>query len=201
MVGALAAAREITEHKQMDEQLRQAHKMEAIGTLAGGIAHDFNNILAIIIGNAELAIDEVPEEMGARHNLGQIFKAGMRGRNLVRQILTFSRKTEHERKPLPLTPLVKETFDLLRASLPTTIGITLNLKTSDDVVLADATQIQQVLMNLCKNASDAMRDAGGHLEVTMADTTFTEQMPLPESDMRARRVRHAHGERHRSRHG
>ncbi|MGD0233055.1 MAG: PAS domain S-box protein [Syntrophorhabdales bacterium] len=183
VVGVFAAARDITEHKQMDEQLRQAHKMEAIGTLAGGIAHDFNNILAIIIGNAELAIDEVSEDMGAHHNLEQIFKAGMRGRNLVRQILTFSRKTEHERKPLPLAPLVKETFDLLRASLPTTIGITLNLKTSDDMVLADATQVQQVLMNLCKNAADAMRAAGGSLEVSLSETTFTDDTPLPESDM------------------
>ena len=183
VVGVFAAARDITEHKQMNEQLRQAHKMEAIGTLAGGIAHDFNNILAIIIGNAELAIDEVPEEMGARHNLEQIFKAGMRGRNLVRQILTFSRKTEHERKPLRLEPLVKETFDLLRASLPTTIGITLRLKASNDLVLADATQIQQVLMNLGKNAADAMRVAGGQLEVSLANATFTEETSLPESEM------------------
>ena len=153
---------EMAERAKVEQQLRQAHKMEAIGTLAGGIAHDFNNILAIIIGNAELAIDDVPEEIGVRHNLDQIFKAGIRGRNLVRQILTFSRKTDHEQKPLALSPLVKETFDLLRASLPSTIGLTLDLKTPNDAIFADATQIQQVLMNLSKNAADAMRAAGGH---------------------------------------
>ncbi len=176
--------REMHERAQIEEQLRQAQKMEAVGTLAGGIAHDFNNMLAAIIGNAELAMDDVPEEMTARHNLEQIFKAGMRARGLVRQILTFSRKTEHEHKPLPLTPLVNETFNLLRASLPTTIEMRLNMETSSDVVLADPIQIQQILMNLCTNAGDAMRHTGGCVDITLSDTVFTESGPLPEAGMR-----------------
>ncbi|HVN23175.1 MAG TPA: chemotaxis protein CheB [Syntrophorhabdales bacterium] len=175
---------EIAVRATVEDQLRQAHKMEAIGTLAGGIAHDFNNILAIIIGNAELAIDDIPETVGAHRNLQQIFKAGIRGRNLVRQILTFSRKTEHERKPLALLLLIKETFELLRASLPTTIRITLDQKASDDVVLADATQLQQVLMNLCKNAADAMEGGEGRLDVSLTETTFTDQTLMPESEMK-----------------
>ena len=174
---------EMADRAKVEEQLRQSHKMEAVGTLAGGIAHDFNNMLAAIIGNAELAMDDVPEETAARHNLDQIFKAGMRARGLVRQILTFSRKTEHERKPLPLTPLVKETFKLLRSSLPTTIEMRLNVETSSDVVLADPVQIQQVLMNLGTNAADAMRQTGGRFEVSLADTVFGEGDPVPEEGM------------------
>jgi PAS domain S-box-containing protein len=172
---------EMAERTRVEEQLRQSQKMEAVGTLAGGIAHDFNNMLAAIIGNAELAMDDVPEEMTARHNLDQIFKAGMRARGLVRQILTFSRKAEHERKPIALAPLVNETFKLLRASLPTTIEMRLNIDTVSDVVLADPVQIQQVLMNLCTNAGDAMRDTGGRLEVSLADTVLGG--PLPEEGM------------------
>ncbi len=174
---------DITEQMRLDEQLRQSQKMEAIGTLAGGIAHDFNNMLAAIIGNAELAMDDVPEEMTARHNLDQIFKAGMRARGLVRQILTFSRKTEQEHKPLSLRPLINETFKLLRSSLPTIIEMRLNIDTLSDVVLADPVQIQQILMNLCTNAGDAMRHAGGRLEVSLTDTVFSEGDTLPEADI------------------
>ena len=192
---------EMAERARVEEQLRQSHKMEAVGTLAGGIAHDFNNMLAAIIGNAELAMDDVPEEMTARHNLDQIFKAGMRARGLVRQILTFSRKTEHEHKPLPLTPLVNETFKLLRSSLPTIIEMRLNIETVSDVVLADPVQMQQVLMNLCTNAGDAMRAAGGRLELSLSPIRFSGGRPSTGDRYAAGHLRYPHGERHGTGHG
>lgn len=172
----------LKERHKAEEQLRQSQKMEAIGTLAGGIAHDFNNVLAAIIGNAELAIERVPEGK-AHHNLERIFKAGIRGRDLVRQILTFSRKVGWERRPLSLAPLVRDAFSLLRASLPATIEMILDIKTESDALEADPTQIQQVLMNLCSNAADAMRE-GGALTIGLTDVTFQGDEPLPHEDMR-----------------
>ena len=166
---------DITERKQADEQktslekqLQQAQKMEAIGTLAGGIAHDFNNILAAIIGYTELAIHCVPKESSVRKNLREVMVAGIRAKDLVKQILTFSRQTEHELKPIQVKPIVKETLKLLRASLPTTICFKENIH-SDSVVMADPTHIHQILMNLCTNAGHAMQEKGGTLEVSLKD--------------------------------
>ena len=177
-----ALVEETEKRSKAEEQLRQALKMEALGTLAGGIAHDFNNILAGIIGFAELALDDIPPENRAYRNLGLILKNGMRGRDLVKQILAFSRKTEYERKPFPLSPLVSETVSLLRAILPTTIGITVNINATDDTVTANPTEIQQVVMNLCMNAGHAMRESGGRLDITLSDISI-ESAPGTEGEL------------------
>jgi PAS domain S-box-containing protein len=159
-------ARDITKQKFLERSLRQSQKMEAIGTLAGGIAHDFNNILFSIIGYSELSFDELEENSPVRKNLREILEASKRATDLVRQILTFSRQTEHELSLVQIDLIVKETLLLLRASLPTTIKIQKNIKT-DAMALSDPTQIHQILMNLCVNASHAMREKGGILSVDL----------------------------------
>ncbi|HUJ68920.1 MAG TPA: PAS domain S-box protein [Syntrophorhabdales bacterium] len=173
-----AFARDITEKKRLEEQLRQSQKMEAVGTLAGGIAHDFNNMLAIILGNAELALDEVIDD-GPRRNIKQIVKASKRARDLTRQILTFGRRSERARKALRLRPLLDETYHLLRGTLPTTIGMELDIRTESDTILADPSQIQQVVVNLATNAAFAMREKGGVLHVSLDDVTLTQQGQIP----------------------
>ncbi|NIA05981.1 MAG: PAS domain S-box protein, partial [Proteobacteria bacterium] len=164
-------ARDITELKRtarekenLEGQLRQALKMEAIGTLAGGIAHDFNNILAAIVGYADLAKDELPAESRAGKRIDEVLKASVRARDLVQQILAFSRKSEQERAPLQLHLLVTETLKLLRASIPS-IEIRRNIDPHSGNILAEPTQIHQVLMNLCTNAAQAMDEKGGVLFV------------------------------------
>ena len=155
-------AQDITESKRLTSQLNQAQKMEAIGTLAGGIAHDFNNMLMPIIGYSELSLNSVPQGSRLHHNIEQILLSGNRARELVKQILTFSRKTEQERRPVQVSLLVKETLKLLRSSLPSTIEIRQDIDTGamDGTTMADPTQIHQVLMNLCTNAAHAMRRKG-----------------------------------------
>ena len=169
IVSYVAVKRDVTDEVKWEMQLRQAQKMEAIGTLAGGIAHDFNNILTAIYGYAEMARYKTQEDSSVRRDLEQVLTACNRARDLVRQILTFSRRGEQERKPVELRPIIKEALKLLRASLPSTIEISqdIALRSGEDRVLADPTQIHQVLMNLCSNGADAMRDSGGVLEVTL----------------------------------
>jgi PAS domain S-box-containing protein len=170
----IAEGRNITERKQaerdrlkLESQLRQAQKMEAIGTLAGGIAHDFNNLLTAIFGNAEVAAMEVPQNHPAQENLRELLQAAFRARDLVNQILIFSRRQEQERRPLQLGPIVAEAMKLIRASLPRTIEIETDIPSASGPVLADPIQIHQVVMNLCTNAGHAMREAGGKLAVSL----------------------------------
>jgi PAS domain S-box-containing protein len=180
-------ARDITERKQAEEtkaklerQLRQSQKMEAIGTLAGGIAHDFNNILAAIMGYSELALMDLEGNVAAGR-LQEVLKASRRAKELVRQILTFSRQEEHERKPLKLQPIIEEALKLLRASLPSSIEIRQHTDPAIPSILGDATQIHQVMMNLGTNAWHAMNEQGGVLEIILTtvavDADFADAHP------------------------
>ncbi len=188
--GVIAIVQDITasrraeeETSRLQEQLRQTQKMESIGTLAGGIAHDFNNMLAIIIGNAELALEDIEDDAGPKRNIEQIIEASKRARDLVRQILTFSKKTERDKRPLSLTPLIKETYTLLQKRLPSTIRLFLDIHTESDAILADPTQIEQLLMNLATNAADAMGRNGGVLRISLANVTVRANGPKPDAAM------------------
>lgn len=152
---------------QRETQLQQAHKMEAIGTLAGGIAHDFNNILAVVIGYTELLSLELTPETAPASYGQEILTACRRAKALVQQILTFSRQRDPERQPVPLYRVVNETLKLLRASLPATIAFECYIDSQSGAVMADPTQMHQVVMNLCTNAEHAMRPHGGLLEVRL----------------------------------
>ena len=176
-------ARWEADKEQLEQQLRRTQKMEAIGTLAGGIAHDFNNILGIISGYTELAGMDVPKESRARRFLQEIFIAEQRAKDLVQQILTFSRQGGDDPKPLQIGLAVKEVMKMLRATLPSTITIKYDVPRKLPAVIADPTQIHQVVMNLCTNAAHAMRENGGVLEVTLEEVMVDENQAALLSDV------------------
>lgn len=160
-------AKDLTEQKKLEENLFQAQKMESIGTLAGGIAHDFNNILTAILGYAELAKLKLPPENKARSDIAHIQRSGERAADLVRQILTFSRKSDHFLEPLQMHRIVHESIDMLRASLPSTIKIKDHVDDKSGLVMADPTNIQQIVINLCTNAVHAMENEKGTLHISL----------------------------------
>ncbi|MDR3629510.1 MAG: PAS domain S-box protein [Desulfocapsaceae bacterium] len=155
------------EKKKLTDQLHQAQKMEAIGTLAGGIAHDFNNILGAILGYAEMIQDDCAPDSRTAQDIREVIRAGMRARDLVKQILAFSRQVETDRVPLQPETVIREAVRLLRSSLPTTITIQLDLDPNAGIILADPTHIHQILINLCTNAFHAMEGAGGILSISL----------------------------------
>ena len=169
------------ENRQLEEQLRQVQRLETVGTLAGGIAHDFNNILSPIIGYAELLRDQIPPDSLASSDLKHIENAAWRAKDLVEQLLTFSCRSEEERRPVKISLIIKEGLKLLRATLPASVLIRQEIASDTGNVLADPVQIHQVLVNLCTNASHAMKEEGGRLTITLGngDCAFD-----PESGLR-----------------
>ncbi|OPY67580.1 MAG: Blue-light-activated protein [Syntrophorhabdaceae bacterium PtaU1.Bin034] len=171
------------DRESLEAQLRRAQKLESIGILAGGIAHDFNNILAAIIGFSDMAREKVPPGDRIKRHLDRIYEAGLRGRDLVKRVLTFARQAEQEKKPLLMSSTIKETIKLLRATVPSTIDIHFDIKTESGLVLADPVQIQQLVMNLCTNAIYAMREKGGKLTIHLSDFSFDDISQPPVARM------------------
>jgi PAS domain S-box-containing protein len=160
------------ERKKLEKQLYQAQKMEVIGTLAGGIAHDFNNILGVMIGFSELALEDIKKGDPARYSIEQVAQAGFRAKDLVEQILLFSRQSKHEMKPVKVIPLAKEVIKMLNSTISKDINIKQKFSIQSDLVLADPTQLHQIFMNLCTNATHAMNEKGGILSVTLDQIDF-----------------------------
>ena len=179
IISYVAVKRDVSEQLKLETRLRQAHKMESIGTLAGGIAHDFNNILSGILGYSELAALNIEDPEKAKKNISQIVKGAQRAAELVQQILTFSRQTEYQKQPLKFYIIVKEVLKLLRPSIPATIDIKDDI-VSRAVVLADSSQMHQVILNLCTNAYQSMGKKGGILTVRLSEIEISEPDSLPD---------------------
>ncbi|MGD9577620.1 MAG: PAS domain S-box protein [Syntrophorhabdus sp.] len=180
---SLAYLRDITDYKNLEDQLRHSQKMEAIGVLAGGVAHDFNNILAAIIGFAEMVEEDIPLGKPKVEHVQRVINAASRGRELVQKILAFSRKTERARHLVSLSAITKETAQLLRASIPTTIEIMLDMAETSDTILATPVEVQQVLMNLSTNAALSMQEKGGILKLIVTDINIVCDSPFLEANM------------------
>ena len=189
VVGAMGVIQDITERKRaekekdrLEAQLTQAQKMESIGTLAGGIAHDFNNILSAIIGYSELAIEDVSEPQKAKREIKEVLKAADRAKELAKHILTFSRKTDVEYSPIALRTVVKDSIKMLRSVIPTTIDIQQDL-TDSGLIMSNPTQINQILLNLCTNASHAMDKTGGVLKISLKRVNINKETEAHELNL------------------
>lgn len=162
--------------RELEVQLHQVQRLEALGTLAGGIAHDFNNVLAAILGYSELTLAELPPGSASRHKIEQIVAAGLRAKELVQQILAFGQRRGRVHDAIHVAPIIREVIALVQATLPSTIQVTEDLSTTNDGVRADPTELHQVLVNLCTNAGHAMREGGGQLEIKLDRVTADESL-------------------------
>ena len=181
----LAFVVDTTAQKQFKDHLARSQKMEALGTLAGGIAHDFNNILSAIMGYTELVGLDLDRNSDSWKNLEQVMKASNRAKDLIRHILSFSRQTKKEREPIQIAPIIKETAKLLKASLPSFIEIRTQVDKNLGYVLADPTQIHQIMLNLCTNAAFAMRETGGTLSIALKQTSIDDLGQLVRTELPA----------------
>ena len=174
-IGRDVTERILSERKvnKLQEQLTQAQKMEAIGTLAGGIAHDFNNILFPMFGYLEMMLEDIPKDNPLRSHLVEVFNGAKRARDLIKQILTFSRQSDHERKPLEAQRVIKEALKLIKSTLPSTIEISHDIQEDCGLVLSDPTLIHQIVMNMCTNAYHAMEKTGGKLTIILNEVELS----------------------------
>ncbi|MDQ1257253.1 MAG: hypothetical protein QG656_1856, partial [Candidatus Hydrogenedentes bacterium] len=179
IVNYVAVKRDVTIERALARQLRQSQKMQALGTLAGGIAHDLNNILAVIFAFAEMAKDDLPPGTFAHKNFKKVLNAGMRAKDLVRQILTFSRQASTKPQPIVMAKAVKDTLKLVKVSIPANVAVVKNIDQGAGVVFADETQIHQVVMNLCTNAYQAMQPGGGTMTVSLVPVHVGPESGLP----------------------
>ena len=177
--GIVLVGKNITEQKNLETQLVHAQKMEAIGAFAGGISHNFNNILTAILGYAQLGMRQTDPESIAYKALEGINAAGLRARNVVRQILSFSRKKPEEKQLIQTQPVINEVLELLRATIPSTIAIRQDIDPGCGMIMANPLQLHQILMNLCANASYAMEKTGGDLTISLKEVTLTDQQDPP----------------------
>jgi len=174
-ISILGVTRDVSERRRLQNELQQAQKMESIGTLAGGIAHDFNNILFPIVGHTEMLLADLPEDSPLRSSLSEVFNGALRAKDLVKQILTFSRQDIHEIKLMKIQPVLEEALKLIRSTIPTSIEIKQDISEDCGIIKADPTQIHQIVMNLATNAYHAMEDTGGELKVNLKEIKLGEQ--------------------------
>ena len=177
LLGITEVAHDITKQKELEAQLRQAQKMEAVGSLAGGIAHDFNNILAVILGNAELALDDVRPPNPAGECLKEICIAAIRAKEMVQQLLAFSRKTGLVTNPVDVTPIIRDAVKMLRSAIPASVVFKEHIGEDPCVVLGDTAQINQIMMNLVTNAAQAMPEERGLVEVALENRLLLKKTP------------------------
>jgi signal transduction histidine kinase/CheY-like chemotaxis protein len=173
--GAIITSEDVTERKKLQELLEQVRKMDAVGVLSGGIAHEFNNILGIILGNTELAMEELPQQDSLRDYLQETRNASIRGKEIVQQLLSFSHKASHEMQPLNIVDLTRDCIKFLRAVIPSSIEFDVNINGKCGAINGDRTKINQLMINLCNNSAQSMEETGGTISIALDHQTVSRQ--------------------------